>query len=105
MRRVVIARAKGRCQLCGAPGCDVHHIMHQGPYPHMRYDLENVILLCKGCHLMDDRGYLVAAIKRHITEDAYYTLKRRAQVVINIDKAMIRLELKKQLRKYTDQYG
>lgn len=98
----MIARDQGRCQLpkCGAPGHDVHHIMHQGPYPHMRYDLENVILLCHGCHNTDNQGKLLSAIKRHMGEDVYYALKRRAQRVINIDKAMIRLELKKQLQAY-----
>lgn len=40
------------CQLCGAPGTDVHHL---APFrwfadPVLANDLENLITLCKSCH-------------------------------------------------------
>lgn len=93
MRRYVWARDKGVCRLCGAEGHDVHHIKHQGPYPHMRYDLDNVLLLCVHCHDLDNKGHLVPAIKRHIGEDKYWALNRRAQAVHKLDTHAIRFDL------------
>lgn len=45
-RRRVIARDKGVCVLCGAPGTDVDHIDRFGPH-----DLWNLRLLCHPCHM------------------------------------------------------
>jgi len=43
----VIERDKGRCRRCGAVGQEVHHIRAR------RYGngLDNVIVLCRPCHL------------------------------------------------------
>jgi 5-methylcytosine-specific restriction endonuclease McrA len=44
VREAVIARAKGRCQNCGAPGNQIDHIRGSSS------DLENLQVLCPKCH-------------------------------------------------------
>ena len=41
---------KIECLLCEAPAVQVHHFFPKGQFGHLRYDLENGISLCMGCH-------------------------------------------------------
>lgn len=36
---------------CGKPAVQVHHFYPKGSYNHLRYDLDNAIPICAGCHL------------------------------------------------------
>jgi hypothetical protein len=46
-----IVRAGGRCERCGAPARDAHHIIPRGTSPTMGwFDLRNGIALCFQCH-------------------------------------------------------
>ena len=38
------------CEICGKPGQQVHHFYPKGNYGHLRYNIDNGIILCKGCH-------------------------------------------------------
>lgn len=58
MRRIVLIRDKFKCRRCGkgirsAPTgavLQVHHIMTKGSAPALRWELDNLLLVCKGCH-------------------------------------------------------
>ncbi len=41
---------KPSCELCGGRAVQVHHFFPKGQFGHLRYDLENGISLCMGCH-------------------------------------------------------
>ena len=49
-----IAEAHGLCEICGAIGEEVHHIIHLTPEnisdPEITLGKKNLILLCKDCH-------------------------------------------------------
>ena len=100
-RMVVYQRDQGRCRYCGAyvspDAFEVHHIMHQGPCPHMRYDPDNCWLICRQCHMLDDVGNLLPIIINEIGEDKYYELKRRAQNVVSVDLETTMQYLRQQL--------
>lgn len=38
------------CLLCGKPATQVHHFFPKGQYGWVRYDIDNGISLCNGCH-------------------------------------------------------
>ena len=44
-----------RCAKCGkevyGTNSQRSHVKSVGAYPHMEFDLKNIVLLCKGCHL------------------------------------------------------
>lgn len=46
----VRARAKGKCQLCGADGIHAHHIIPKWKDKSKALDLDNGIFLCGPCH-------------------------------------------------------
>lgn len=51
LKRIVLKRDKFRCQYCGSrKDLQVHHIVSQRIVS-TRYDPENLITLCKKCHL------------------------------------------------------
>jgi hypothetical protein len=41
--------AKNACELCGAEGCDAHHVIKRS-YLKTKYDVENGIFFCRNCH-------------------------------------------------------
>lgn len=53
-RQERIVAVNGRCEKCGAPGEEVHHIIHLTPEnvldPEVALNQKNLILLCKECH-------------------------------------------------------
>ena len=47
--KIVKGRAGGRCELCGRPGTDIHHLAGRSPLK--VYHLpEFLIFLCRNCH-------------------------------------------------------
>lgn len=56
-------RDKGRCQMpgCKRRGKEVHHIQRWADAPLLRYEEDNGILLCKGCHyeIRNNEGHFV----------------------------------------------
>lgn len=43
---------KRKCEVCGKKAIQVHHFYYKGSYGHLRYDLDNGISLCQGCHFV-----------------------------------------------------
>lgn len=42
---------KDKCEICGESGyLQVHHFFPKGQFGHLRYNLDNGISLCRGCH-------------------------------------------------------
>lgn len=41
-----------KCEICGGKAIQLHHYFYKRNYPHLRYDKENGISLCKGCHFV-----------------------------------------------------
>lgn len=39
-----------KCEVCGSKAVQVHHFFYKGNYPHLKYNLNNGISLCMGCH-------------------------------------------------------
>lgn len=40
------------CEVCGKPAVQIHHFYYKGSFGHLRYELDNGIGLCKGCHFL-----------------------------------------------------
>lgn len=51
-RKKVFERDGYTCQMCGVKGgvLNAHHIKKYSEFPNLRYDLDNGVTLCKGCH-------------------------------------------------------
>lgn len=39
------------CNSCGAQAGQVHHYYGKGAYAHLRYELNNAVPICNGCHV------------------------------------------------------
>ncbi|MFQ5453886.1 MAG: HNH endonuclease [Candidatus Zixiibacteriota bacterium] len=51
LREKINVREDYICQRCGFTGyLDPHHIYPQGTYPGMKYELRNLLGLCRPCH-------------------------------------------------------
>lgn len=49
----ILRRDKYTCQKCGVKSkkqLQVHHIKKRSEYPHLQYDINNGICLCRACH-------------------------------------------------------
>ena len=52
LRKYALKRDNYTCQECGATeNLQVHHIKAKKFHPELTYDLDNLITLCKKCHL------------------------------------------------------
>jgi len=50
-RLIYLKSPNGRCLICKTgKGNQAAHIFAKGPYPHMRFDLDNGVPLCVPCH-------------------------------------------------------
>ena len=62
MRQTVLERDENLCQHCFSPGDIVHHKDGNGRGSgHPNNSLENLITLCRACHLKEHREHVVAA--------------------------------------------
>jgi hypothetical protein len=56
VRRLVRDRAACMCELCGSTDhLHVHHIKGFTEFPTLRLDPDNLMLLCRGCHIDEHR--------------------------------------------------
>lgn len=68
MREYLLTR-QNRCQICGKGGeLEMHHIKPQSSRPDLKYNLNNILLLCNDCHDVIH--------KNHIESKAPQVLKR-----------------------------
>jgi hypothetical protein len=52
LRRQLRNRADCMCEACGSTDeLHMHHIRPWAEYPELRMDLDNLMLLCRGCHI------------------------------------------------------
>jgi hypothetical protein len=84
LSRVVCAIYNSRCGVCGTfTKTGAAHYFGKKAFPHLRYDLRNVVWACFKCHIIDSHlrgnpeGLRDAVIKR-IGEDAFAELKAQA---------------------------
>jgi 5-methylcytosine-specific restriction endonuclease McrA len=42
------------CEICNEPMEDVHHCYRKGTHPNLRYDFDNLSIVCRKCHDMPD---------------------------------------------------
>lgn len=72
------------CAACGRiGGCSGHHFFGQKAYPSVKFDLDNGVLLCIGCHIMKVHRKGQTEIARdalimRIGIDRFEALKKRA---------------------------
>lgn len=43
---------KPHCEICGKKALQVHHFYYKSSYGYLRYDKDNGISLCLGCHFV-----------------------------------------------------
>ena len=55
--RIAVIKKGIDCEICGEPMDDVHHCYRKGTYPHLRYDFDNLSILCRECH--DKPDYVI----------------------------------------------
>lgn len=109
MRLVVWHLHAGKCYLTGQalaePGVEAsdghpweaHHVMHQGTYPHMRFDTDNVVPLAISVHKLDDRGELVGRLRIKMGDKAFFELQRRANIIRSVDLDRVESDLRAKL--------
>lgn len=105
MRLVIWLIHDGKCYLTGQelaePGVEnasghaweAHHVMHQGTYPHMRFDTDNVVPLAITVHRLDDKGELNGLIRTEMGDRAYFELQRRANIITSVDLDRVEYDL------------
>lgn len=105
-KAVVIERDGKWCLRCGkTDNLHASHIFPKGKYPKMRFDIDNIKILCMACHLFWWHRDIQAAaewIQTAIPKDRYEGLVKRASYVdtSRMDFKPIELELKQLLKQY-----
>jgi 5-methylcytosine-specific restriction endonuclease McrA len=57
LRRQLRNRAACMCETCGSTDdLHMHHVRPWAEYPELRMELDNLMLLCRGCHIDAHRG-------------------------------------------------
>lgn len=70
------------CEVCSRPTNQIHHYFFKGSFGHLRYDLDNMVGLCKGCHFLlhhKDPHLIEEAIKAKRGEKWYNNLLEKAR--------------------------
>lgn len=59
LRQQALRRDHYQCKECGAGGrLEVHHVKPVRTHPELVYDLDNLLCLCKSCHVVITRKEL-----------------------------------------------
>ena len=95
------------CVVCGSSQfLQTAHFITRGNKA-VRWDLDNVFLLCSGCHMMRNESwhknpnYAVEFVKLFLGEERYNNLIMRARTVRQkIDRWSVELYLKQEFNKY-----
>lgn len=104
---LVYKKYRGKCAKCGSTACDPHHIFPKGSYPHLKYDLDNGIMLCRQHH--DDYHFkrdkdVIAAIIRAVGVQEYTRLTVESKRKVSITNLFIEKQLKA-LEKKAEEWG
>jgi hypothetical protein len=49
-KKIVLLKADGKCEVCGAEAQTGHHFFSQGAYSYLKYNTSNGIAICVSCH-------------------------------------------------------
>ena len=86
IRRVVIRRARWRCQACGRGNAlEVHHVVKRAQGG-SDFDLDRLVALCRSCHRQTDAPYLRGRLVITPLGEGRFTVK----VIRGADKWAIR---------------
>ena len=67
-----------QCEICGSAVNDVHHLYPKGNFGHLRYNLNNLVPICRKCHEKTD-AWILAEIMRVRGDEWYVDLKALAK--------------------------
>ena len=56
MLRVIILTSKPNCENCGQKTMDAHHFIPKSQCSKLRYNLKNLVSLCRSCHFKHHNG-------------------------------------------------
>ena len=93
-------RDKGICQRCGTAGSLQTSHFHGRAKQSVRYDPDNAVALCFGCHqhLGSHPAEHVAFMLKRLGQERYDMLEHRARQVGKVDKEAIRLYLNQKIK-------
>lgn len=83
--KAIKKKHKGKCFVCREKGVDPHHFVPRSLSLSLRYDLENGIFLCRGCHFdihfkSDPMIGLVIAFKKGRAWVEYLRIKKKERI-------------------------
>jgi len=55
-KQACVQKYGSSCEVCGLPASQVHHFFPKGMSSKLRYDLDNGVVICAGCHLKHHMG-------------------------------------------------
>lgn len=50
-RKNILDRDNNQCKVCGWRATEIHHLKSRKKFPELIYDKNNVISICRGCHI------------------------------------------------------
>ena len=56
-RDTILEDRKYKCEVCGNTANQVHHFFPKGQNGHLRYDWNNGVAICQGCHFSHHHTY------------------------------------------------
>ena len=75
IRRVVVRRARWRCQACGRGGAlEVHHVVKRAQGG-SDFDLDRLVALCPPCHAQTDAAYACGRLVISPLGDGRFTIE------------------------------
>jgi len=98
-RAIVFVRDEQKCARCGRPAVDWSHV-YSRRYKWLRWDLDNSVASCKGCHLLWHHKPLegVEWVKKHLGPERYERLQQRAARPSRVNLVAVRAYLEKEAR-------
>lgn len=102
--QVVRKRAGGKCEWCGAPGQDAHHMVTRSKSRYLRHASSNGCFLCKSCHMKfhnkeADTGWRLFEKQR--PADYAYVCEHK-NTLIKVDEDWVKMEIQL-LKDYLDE--
>ena len=97
--RLVKLRDGGICQCCGKIGSQTSHF-HSRRKRSTRYDLDNAIWVCFGCHrYLDENPYQhTEFFKKRLGSQAFEELNIRAERIVKTDREQVRKDLREKIK-------